>query len=144
MSFATLLFVSFFYLTASVPQNLKHIGVNNSSLVDVTPFYGEGEFSSDGVSHMISAEDDSISVLRSSQMKILFISTGLVGCPGNILVILVISRSTKMRRKPFNMFILHQSFVDLLVSETSLKTFRGIYASYLIRMSIRFSEAFTS
>ena len=42
------------------------------------------------------------------------ITIGALGIPGNILVIMVIATSEQMRKKLINLFILHQSVIDLL------------------------------
>ena len=56
--------------------------------------------------------------LQSDVMNILFLILGSIGCPGNLLVIVIIMQSKNMRIKPFNILILHQSTIDFLVRTT--------------------------
>lgn len=61
-------------------------------------------------------DEEEIRISRTDTMKIVFMIFGAAGCPGNLFTIFVILNSPKMRRKPFNILIAHQSLIDLLVS----------------------------
>ena len=43
-----------------------------------------------------------------------------LGVPGNILTLVVLSSNTMLRKKPINMFIMHQSLIDLIVCILSI------------------------
>ena len=54
-----------------------------------------------------------MSMEREENMKIVYMAISLFGIPGNILTLVAILTSQKMRGKPFNMLIVHQSWIDL-------------------------------
>ena len=39
---------------------------------------------------------------------------GVIGIPGNVLTIFVLASSARLIKKPINLFLIHQSFIDLL------------------------------
>ena len=49
-----------------------------------------------------------------SYLKIVYSILSAIGLPGNLLTVVVILYSSRMRKKPFNMFIIHQSCIDFL------------------------------
>ena len=49
-----------------------------------------------------------------SYLKIVYSILSAIGLPGNLLTVIVILYSSRMRKKPFNMFIIHQSCIDFL------------------------------
>ena len=59
--------------------------------------------------------DDSVTT-RSTDIKIMLLTISSFGIPANIMVAIIIISTPAMRRKPFNIFILHQSFVDFIAS----------------------------
>ena len=60
------------------------------------------------------SKDQNSVTTRSTNIKIMLISVSSIGIPANIVCGSVIFATPLMRKKPFNMFILHQSFVDLM------------------------------
>ena len=52
---------------------------------------------------------------KSEQIKTVFAAIGMFGCPSNLLVIMVVLASPRMRGKPFNILIVHQACIDLMV-----------------------------
>ena len=57
--------------------------------------------------------DDAVTT-RSSDIKTMLKSISSIGVPANLMTAVVILETPSMRRKPFNLFILHQSFVDFI------------------------------
>ena len=60
-------------------------------------------------------EDDTyfMSMEREDVMKMLYMVISMFGIPGNIVTLIAILTSPKMRAKPFNILIVHQSWIDL-------------------------------
>ena len=63
---------------------------------------------------------DLFSIDKDTYLETTFIVVSIIGLPGNLLSLIVIISSQKMRRKPFNMFIIHQSAIDFLSCLTTL------------------------
>ena len=59
---------------------------------------------------------------RGKQMRTVFAVIGAFGCPVNLLVIGVVLGSARMRNKPFNILIVHQAFIDFMVSYMCMDT----------------------
>ena len=47
------------------------------------------------------------------ELEIMYYIVCFLGIPGNIVTIIVLLSSPKLRRKPVNLFLVHQSFIDL-------------------------------
>ena len=56
---------------------------------------------------------------RSNDIKIMLLTISSVGIPANIFCGIVILATPWMRRKPFNVFLLHQAFVDFMVCSST-------------------------
>ena len=63
-----------------------------------------------------SSEDSSVYIdhqYREEIMKFIYIAVSVFGIPGNLLALLAISTSPRMRKKPFNLLLVNQSVIDL-------------------------------
>jgi len=63
-----------------------------------------------------SLKEDDVSFV----VKMIYLTISAAGIPGNIMVIVVIIISTRMRKKIFNQFILNQSLLHLGVCTSAL------------------------
>ena len=67
--------------------------------------------------------DDTINSMDlSSTMKFFYVFLPAFGIPGNIFATAVMLSSQQMRRKPSNLFMIHQSIVDLIACICTLAT----------------------
>ena len=57
---------------------------------------------------------DNLVVMFDSCSQLMLTIISCIGIPGNIMVLIVILTTPEMRHKVFNMFIVHQSVIDLL------------------------------
>ena len=57
---------------------------------------------------------DKLVVMFDSCSQLMLTIISCIGIPGNIMVLIVILTTPEMRHKVFNMFIVHQSVIDLL------------------------------
>ena len=54
-----------------------------------------------------------LSLAREHTIQTVYMCISMVGIPANLLALIAIASSPKMRAKPFNMLIIHQSSIDL-------------------------------
>ena len=60
------------------------------------------------------AQVDTLEMMSDSFSQLMLTIISCIGIPGNIIVLIVILAAPEMRSKVFNMFIVHQSVIDLL------------------------------
>ena len=75
---------------------------------------------------------------RSHLMKIVYNVIGIAGAPANLMVIFIVLKSRRMRDKPFNLLVLHQSFIDFLVGTncTRLHGFLSLVADVKVHENV--------
>ena len=103
---------------------------NNSTMHDHVTIYYEATLS---LNDTLLNEEEILFGRQDKAMLISYYVFSTLGIPGNIMTVLVMLSSVKLRQKPINIILVHQAIIDCIVcTVTLLEEFMGEYGTQFL------------